>query len=139
MSRTWDIFITLSRHIVTYSERCVTLHIVENPAIFRILAYLGPQAYSESCLYKHIQAYSDIFDSDSYNKINFLTHFPTKFKKTCFLTTMTSISMLDWVYLDNTRSFKIRYSRTNKTHIFLRKQILGQKRKFSDKMLSHQK
>ena len=74
------------------------------------MAYLGPEAYSESCLNKHIQAYSGIFDSDSYNNINFLffdfnlTYFSTEFKMT----------WLQWrhftarrVYLNNTRSFKI--------------------------------
>ena len=54
--RTQDKFKTLSRHILAYPERCVTLahwepfHI-QNFAIFRILAYLEPEAYSESCLY----------------------------------------------------------------------------------------
>ena len=37
------------------------------------MAYLGPEAYSESCLNKHIQAYSGIFDSDSYNNSNFFS------------------------------------------------------------------
>ena len=69
---------TLSRHILVFSERCVTFawwepcHI-QNLAIFRILAYWGPvyiQTYSESCLNRHIQAYSGIFDNDSYNNIN---------------------------------------------------------------------
>ena len=32
------------------------LHI-ESPAIFRTLPYLGPQAYSGSCLYRQIQVY----------------------------------------------------------------------------------
>ena len=35
------------------------------------MAYLGAEAYSESCLYGHIQEYSGIFDTDSYNSINF--------------------------------------------------------------------
>ena len=54
------------------------------------MGYLGPEAHSESCLYKHIQAYLVIFDSDSYNNIDFLffhfslNYFPTKFKKTGF-------------------------------------------------------
>ena len=54
------------------------------------MAYLGPEAYSESCLNKHIQAYSGIFDSDSYNNSNFLffhfnlTYFSTEFKMTLF-------------------------------------------------------
>ena len=33
---------------------------------------LGPEAYSESCLFRHIQAYPRIFNNDIYNNINFL-------------------------------------------------------------------
>ena len=58
--RTQDIFRTPSRHILAYSELCVTL------------IYLGPELYSESCLFRHIQIYSDIFNNDSYNNIDFL-------------------------------------------------------------------
>ena len=36
-----------------------------------------------------------------------LTYFSTKFIKTYFSTIMTSISMLDWVYLKNNQFFKI--------------------------------
>ena len=46
---------------------------MKNFAIFTILAYLGPEAYSESCLYGHIQTYLGIVDNDTYdnyNKIN---------------------------------------------------------------------
>ena len=63
---------------------------IQSFAISRIMGYLGPEAHSESCLYKHIQAYLVIFDSDSYNNIDFLffhfslNYFPTKFKKTGF-------------------------------------------------------
>ena len=43
----------------------------ENPAIFKILAkYLGPEA-SEPVLFRQMQAYSDTFNNDSYNNINF--------------------------------------------------------------------
>ena len=45
---------------------------MQNFAIFRILPYLGPKAYLNSCLHRHIQAYSGIFTNDSYNSINFL-------------------------------------------------------------------
>ena len=81
--------------VKAYSEGCVMLaccepYHIQNFAIFRILAHVGPEAYSESCLYKHIQAYSGIFSNDSYNNINFLffylfnlTYFSTKLKKTC--------------------------------------------------------
>ena len=66
----------------------------------QILAYLGHEAYSESCLCKRIQAYLGICDnysSNNCNNINFLFFslqpytLSTKFKKTCFLTTVTSI------------------------------------------------
>ena len=54
--------------------------------MFRVLAYLGPEEYSESSLYRHTQTYSDIFNNNSYNNINFfslyLTYFSTKFKGT---------------------------------------------------------
>ena len=61
--RTQGIFRTPSSHDLRYSERCLTLvywepfHI-QNFAIFRIFSYLGRKSYSESCLYRHIQAYS---------------------------------------------------------------------------------
>ena len=43
-----------------------------NARILRTLPYLGPEAYSESSLFRHIQAYSGIFNNDTYNNINFL-------------------------------------------------------------------
>ena len=104
--RAQDIFRTLSRHILAYLKHYVTLAYwepchIQNLAIFRNLAYLGPEAYSESCLYRHIQAYSDI-----YFHFNF-TCFSRKLKKNiCFLTAMAYISMLDWVYWNKTRSLK---------------------------------
>ena len=69
------------RHILAYSERCVSLAYwetcqIQNFAIYRILVYLGPEEYSESCLFRHIQAYSGIFDNECYNKINFLFFSP---------------------------------------------------------------
>ena len=92
---TQEIFRTLSRHILANSERCVTLAF-ENPAIFRILAYLVHEAYSESCLFSYIQAYSEISSNDSYNNINFLFfRFNLTYFSTNSLTTMTSVSMLD--------------------------------------------
>ena len=47
---------------MAYAERCVTLAYVEpchiqKFAILRILAHVGPEVYSESCLYRNIQAY----------------------------------------------------------------------------------
>ena len=44
-----------------YSE----LYHIQNFGIFR------PEAYSEFCSYRHIQAYSGIFNNDSYNNIFF--------------------------------------------------------------------
>ena len=61
--RTQDILRTLSRQILAYSERCATVDI-GNLSIFRISAYLGPKAYSESSLFRHIQVYSGIFNND---------------------------------------------------------------------------
>ena len=63
--RTQGLLRTLSRHILTFSERCVRLtywepYHIQNIVIFRILAYLGLQAYSiysaysEPCLFRHI-------------------------------------------------------------------------------------
>ena len=54
--RTKDIFKTLLRHILAYSACYVMLAYCEH--IFRILTYLGPEVYSESCLFRHLQAYS---------------------------------------------------------------------------------
>ena len=114
---TRDILRSLSRHIMAYSERCVTLEYSEPChiqifGIFRILAYLRPDAYSEFRLFRHIHAYSGMFNNDSYNNINFLFSllilrtFRRNLKRHMFLTTMVSISMPDWVYLNNKRSFK---------------------------------
>ena len=65
--RTQNIFTNLSRHILEYSKPC---HI-QKLAIFKISAYLGSKTYSESCFFSHNQAYSGIFNDDSYNNINF--------------------------------------------------------------------
>ena len=61
--KTWDTFRTLSKHALAYSEHCATLATwelfhTENFAIFRVLVCLGPSSYSESCLFRHISAYS---------------------------------------------------------------------------------
>ena len=61
--RIQDIF----RHLSRLCELCD----IENFAIFKTLAYLGSEAYSESYLYRHIQAYSGKFNNDHYNNINF--------------------------------------------------------------------
>ena len=76
-----------------YSELC---HI-QNFGIEKL------EAYSDSCLFRHIQAYSNIFNNDN---INFFLHFFHAFQQDfkrniCFLTKMTSISIL--YYLNNTR------------------------------------
>ena len=113
------IFRTLSRHFLAYSECFVTLTYweschIQNFAMFKTLAYLEPKAYSESCLFRHYLTYSGIFNNSSHDNIKFLffhfnlTYFSTKFKKIyVFLTTMTSISMLDQLYLNNTWFLKI--------------------------------
>ena len=60
---------------------------IENPVIFRILAYLRPEAFSESVY----QAHSGIFNNDSYDKIDFLFFililhtFPRNLKRRTFL------------------------------------------------------
>ena len=64
--RTQDIFKTLSRHILAYSERCVMLAYwepchIQNFDMFRILAYLGTETYSKSVYlgtFRYIQTYS---------------------------------------------------------------------------------
>ena len=85
-----------------HSEHCQSIfwHIqntvqhchIENSVIFRTLPFSefwhilnARHIHSESCLYRHIQAYSGIFNNDSLNTINFLfyfnlVYFSTKFK-----------------------------------------------------------
>ena len=110
------------------------LHI-QNPAIFRMQAYLEPKIYANFCqgIFWHIQnarilrtlPYSELghiqdrvifrilfIQAQIYSimiviiTLTFFhfdhTFFSTKFKKICFLTAITSISMLDWAYLNNT-------------------------------------
>ena len=73
---------TLSRHILAYSEHIENAAIIQDFAIFRVLAYLGPKAYLESCLYRHIQAYSIIVTTTLTFFFHFdLIDFSTKFKK----------------------------------------------------------
>ena len=61
--RTQDISRTLSRHTLDYSECCVTLAYwepchIQIFAIFRVLPCLGPEAYTENCFFRFIQAFS---------------------------------------------------------------------------------
>ena len=84
--RTQDMPRVLSRHIQVYAGRCVILAYwelchIKKFSIFRILAHLGPEAYS-ICL-----------------KITLTFFFHEIYKGICFLTTMTSISMPEWIYL----------------------------------------
>ena len=72
-----EIYSKLCQDILLYSPHCVMLAYwepchMQNFAIFRVLAYLGPEAYSESCLFRHIQPYSGIFNNDSYKNMSFL-------------------------------------------------------------------
>ena len=135
---TQDIFRTLSRYILAYSEHCITLayqepYNIQNLTLLRISSYLGPKTFSESCLFRHIQAYSiriviitlPVFFHFNLN----LTYFLISFKKTCFLTTMTSILMFDWVFLSN--PWKQRHNGINKTH------ALFSENKFCDRKESY--
>ena len=113
------IYSELWQDIFWHIQNTVQRSHIENPAIFRTfpypdrsLAYLRPNVYSESCLLRLIQAYSGIFNNDSYNNINFrfftlILHFLTKFEKTCFFDYNDVNFNADWVYLNNTRSLKI--------------------------------
>ena len=65
-----------------------------------ISGILRTLAYSKLCIFKHIQAYSLIIVIMTF--FFSLTYFSAKFKKTCFLITITSYSMSDRVYLNNT-------------------------------------
>ena len=90
--RTWDIFRTLQRHTLAYSERCVTLAYwqpchIQNFAIFRILAYLGLEAYSIMMVIIKLTFLSFTLILHTFQR-NLKRHI-------CFLTTRTSISMLD--------------------------------------------
>ena len=77
----YSLICRVTSHYIMYEiypeTYCVTLAYWEHCyirkfAIFRILANLGPEAYSESCLYRQIQTHSGIFNNDTYNNINFL-------------------------------------------------------------------
>ena len=114
--RAQDVFITLSRHIPAYSERCVTfayweLFHIEIFAIFKNFGICRTQGILKILVlgtFRHIQTYSIMIVIITLTFFHLkLTYFSTNFKKTPFLTTMTSTSMLDWVFLTNTRSFKI--------------------------------
>ena len=112
--RTQDMFRTLSRHILAYSVGCVTLAFwktcfIQNFAIFRISA-LRNSRHIQNPVYlgtfRHIQTYS-IMITFFLHFIFFIYTFQRDLKRhTCFLATMTSISMLDRLYLNNTRSLK---------------------------------
>ena len=78
-----------------YSEGCEMLEYwehwhIQNITKFKILTYLGPETYLESCLFRHIQAVSGIFNNFGYNSINFLffhfnlTYFSTKSRDILF-------------------------------------------------------
>ena len=71
--------------------QCSILAVWKGSEILRTLAY------SEPCLFRHIEACLIIIVIITLTFFFYfnLTHFPKKFKKTCFLTTATSVSMLD--------------------------------------------
>ena len=102
--RTRDTFRTISRHFLVYSECCVTL-------VHWQLCNIHSCNPVYLDIFKHIQAYSIMIVIIALNfffHIN-LTYFSTKFRKTSgfFFTVLTSIIMLDRVYLNSTRSLKI--------------------------------
>ena len=84
---TRDIFRTLSRHILAYSEHSVKLvywkpcHI-QNFTIFRILAYLRPEAYSVACRTSKMQGLMKLVKVYNYSSTKFhlscLTRFSTR-------------------------------------------------------------
>ena len=129
--RNQDIFRSLSRHILAYSECCVMFTYwwpchIQYFVICRSLGYLGHEICSESCSFRHIQTYPimiAIITSFFFLFLFNLPYFSMKFKKTCFWTTVTSVSMLDWVYSNNmwslknsvrTESIKLVFSSENK-------------------------
>ena len=72
-----DLFRTLPRHTLAHPEHCVRLAywescLTQNFTLFRNLTNLRPQAYSESCLFRHTLAFSGILNNDSHSNINFL-------------------------------------------------------------------
>ena len=74
--RTQHIFRPLSGDTLICSECCAPLAYwepcyIQNFGIFRTFPYLGYEAYSETWLYRYIQAYSGIFNNHSYNNITF--------------------------------------------------------------------
>ena len=105
------VFRTLSKNILEYSERCSTHAYwetcdIQNFAIFRILAYLGPEAYRGSCLCRHIQAYSGIFNNDGCNNINFL--FLTLILHTFQWNVKRHVFWLQWRHFNARRSLLVR-------------------------------
>ena len=109
--RNQDIFRTLSRYILAYSVGGVTLEFwktcfIQNYAIFRVSA-LRNSRHIQNPVYlgtvRQVQTYSLMIT------LTFFLHFFHTFQQDlkrhiCFLTTMTSISMLDRVYFNNTQS-----------------------------------
>ena len=118
--RTRNIYITLSRHILAYSERCVTLAYwelchVQNFVIFKILdtkTWLYYPRHNQNPVFLSI--FRDIQEHSIMIVIIRLTFFFTliwntfqgNLKTRMLLTTMTSVSVLDWVYLNNTHLWK---------------------------------
>ena len=103
-----DIFKTLSRHVLLYSGRCVMV------------------AYWEPC---HIQNFKTrgIFRTARYNNIISSSHF-----NLTYFSTKINIFWLQWRQFrcstESTKKtynlWKYRYNKTNKTHVFLGKQVL---------------
>ena len=99
--RTQDIFRTRSWHILVYSERCLTLPYWEP-------SHIQNTFYTEQFLH-NIQAYSVMIVTITISFLFFtsiLHTFQQNLKWHLFVDTITSISMLDCVYLHNTPSLK---------------------------------
>ena len=109
--RTQDIFRTISRQFSGIFSRLCNARktcFVQNFDIFRISAFRNSR-HIQNLVYlgtfRHIQTYSVMIT------LTFFLHFVQSCQRDLkrhmsFLTTMTSISMLDRVYLNNTRSMK---------------------------------
>ena len=97
--RTQYIFRTLLRHILGYSERCLTLAYCVTPVIFRTMPYsevwhiYDPPMHIQNPVYlgtfRHIRAYSIMIVIIALTFFFYFnrTYFSMKFKKACFLTT----------------------------------------------------
>ena len=99
---------------------------VKDFATFRISVYLRQEVYSGSCLFTHIQAYSGILNSDSYNNVLFFFTF--------FFSLFFQRNLKRHVFDNNASISMLVFN-----HVFLGNQVLWYKTNFSDQILSHKK